>query len=323
MALSNDFNTATPGYQDDPRFADDEMRLIKSAVQERMNDHNGTANEGDHYWPLTTTQVSDVNTGQHRMLTLRQMTDNPGELDSYVTKTDLGFIFQKNVGSNGELFWQDEAGQVTQITTGGKINLAGGAILDGLLHTGTSVAGDSKSITLASGGAMGVGRGATLAIYGNEHATLPGQVVLEAGYSTGTTKAIIDAKTSKISNVADPAAAQDAVTKAYLESKIGTGAIAPIPMAGASDSTGECTFSNGLVLKWGKKSLTSLQEVAVDFTDEGLTDFSAACFQAFICYGTAGTAEFAGAVSSLGTSSITIKNGSDETRIVRWFAIGH
>jgi len=117
--LTNTYDTATPGGSDDPRQADDRMREIKAAVQERMNDHNGTASEGDHYWPLTGTEVSDTAAGQHRMVTLRQLSDNPSTLTSYATTTDLGFLFQKNMSGNGELFYEDEADNVIQLTSGG------------------------------------------------------------------------------------------------------------------------------------------------------------------------------------------------------------
>jgi len=88
-ALTNTYDTSTPAGSDDPREADDRMREIKAAVQERMNDHNGETDEGDHYWPLTGTAVSDTDAGQHRMVTLRQLSDNPSTLTSYATTTDL------------------------------------------------------------------------------------------------------------------------------------------------------------------------------------------------------------------------------------------
>jgi len=122
MALANTYDIATPGGSDDPREADDMMREIKAAVQERMNDHRGETDEGDHFWPLDdtdTTEVKHVDIGQHRMVTLRQLSDDPDSLTSYATTTDLGFLYQKNISGNGELFWEDEAGNVLQLTTDG------------------------------------------------------------------------------------------------------------------------------------------------------------------------------------------------------------
>lgn len=57
----------------------------------------------------------------------------------------------------------------------------------------------------------------------------------------------INMGTKKITNMGDPAAAQDAVTKAYLESKIGTGAFDPASFAGEES----ITFPNGLIMKFG------------------------------------------------------------------------
>lgn len=121
-ALTNTYDTSTPAGSDDPREADDRMREIKAAVQERMNDHNGQTDEGDHYWPKTGTEVSDDDTGQHRMVTLRQLADNPSTLTSYAVTTDLGFLYQKDVDGNGELFYQDEADNVIQLTVGGLLS---------------------------------------------------------------------------------------------------------------------------------------------------------------------------------------------------------
>ena len=129
--LENSYDISTPGGDDDPREADDKMREIKAAVQERMNDHDSEPDEGDHFWPfdsVETTEVKDEDTGQHRKVTLRQMTDNPSDLTSYADTTNLGFLYQKDISSNGELFYQDEADRVIQVTDAGKLNIEDDAV---------------------------------------------------------------------------------------------------------------------------------------------------------------------------------------------------
>lgn len=106
-AFSYTYNTATPAGSDDPAEADDRMREIKAAVQEREN--------VDHYWPLTGTEVSDADTGEHRKVTLRT-----GSAPTAVT--DKGFVYVKDVSAKAELFYRDEDGNEIQITSGGALN---------------------------------------------------------------------------------------------------------------------------------------------------------------------------------------------------------
>lgn len=126
MALSETFDTATPAGGDSPTEADDRIREVKAAIQEFMDDHNGGDEEGDHYWPLDGTEITDVDVGQHRKITLRQLSDDPSTLASYATITDLGFLYQKDVAGNTELFWQDEAGNVVQMTKAGDLHSSAG-----------------------------------------------------------------------------------------------------------------------------------------------------------------------------------------------------
>ena len=101
------YDTATPAGSDDPAEADDNMRRIQDAVQQREN--------VDHYWPLTGTEVSDVDTGEHRKVTLRT-----GPAPAAVA--NKGFVYAKDVGGKAELFYRDEDGNEVQITSGGILN---------------------------------------------------------------------------------------------------------------------------------------------------------------------------------------------------------
>lgn len=107
MTTFNDtYDTNTPQGSDDPAEADDKMREIKAATQEREN--------VDHYWPLTGTEVSDADAGEHRKVTLRT-----GSAPTAVA--DKGFVYAKDVGGKAELFYRDEDGNEVQITSAGKI----------------------------------------------------------------------------------------------------------------------------------------------------------------------------------------------------------
>ena len=105
--FSKTFDTATPAGSDDPAEADDRMQEIKAAVQEREN--------VDHYWPLTGTEVSDADAGEHRKATLRT-----GSAPSAVA--DKGFVYVKDISGKTELFYRGEDGNEIQITSGGILN---------------------------------------------------------------------------------------------------------------------------------------------------------------------------------------------------------
>lgn len=98
------YNITTPAGSDDPKQADDRMREIKAAVQERQNI--------DHYWPLTTNQVSDANSGQHRKITFF------GPIAKPTVQADHSYLYLKTVSSISELYWLDENDTERQFTTG-------------------------------------------------------------------------------------------------------------------------------------------------------------------------------------------------------------
>lgn len=114
MAFTNTFDTATPAGSDDPAEADDRMREIKAAVQERE--------DVDHYWPLTGTEVSDAAGGEHRKLTIRTLT--PTE----VTALTATKAYLYRLSTDGELYFKDDDDNTIQLTSGGYI--LGSSILD-------------------------------------------------------------------------------------------------------------------------------------------------------------------------------------------------
>lgn len=108
--FSDTYDTATPAGSDDPAEADDRMREIKSAVQEREN--------VDHYWPLTGTEVSDADTGEHRKILFHApIAATP------TVAADHGELRIKDVSGKAELVWTDEDENELQLTSKGN-NLA-------------------------------------------------------------------------------------------------------------------------------------------------------------------------------------------------------
>ena len=107
MAFSETYDAATPQGDDSPTEADDRMVEIKAGVQEREN--------VDHYWPLTGTEVSDDDTGEHRKLTIRTLT--PAEVAA-LTATKA-YLYR--LSTDGELYFKDDDDNTIQLTSGGYI----------------------------------------------------------------------------------------------------------------------------------------------------------------------------------------------------------
>ncbi len=100
------FNVATPAGTDDPQEADDRMREIKAATQEREN--------VDHIWDKSGNTVDDADTGEHRKVTF-----NAALGADPAPGTGKGALYTKTISGIAELFWQDKDGAVLQLTTGG------------------------------------------------------------------------------------------------------------------------------------------------------------------------------------------------------------
>lgn len=122
------YDTATPADSDDPAEADDRMREIKAAVQEREN--------VDHIWDKTGTEVSGADTGEHRKVLFHApIATTP------TVAADHGDLRIKDVANGAdtkaELVFTNEAEAEVQLTANGK-NLANNVNL-----TGDNAAGDA------------------------------------------------------------------------------------------------------------------------------------------------------------------------------------
>lgn len=104
------YDTDWPLGSDAPSVLDDSDRLIKDAVQERMN--------VDHYWPLTGSEVSDSATGQHRQIEFY------GPIATPTSAANKSWLYSKDVTAKAELHWLDEDDNEIQLTSAGKIKKA-------------------------------------------------------------------------------------------------------------------------------------------------------------------------------------------------------
>lgn len=120
LTPSYTFDISTPGGDDSPQEADDMMREIKAAVQERL--------DVDHYWEMSTgTTVGPINVagsdvGKHRQVTFWAPRDAPDSIDA-----NEGMLYLKNVDDVAELHFMDESDQEIQLTSNGKTSM--GAVL--------------------------------------------------------------------------------------------------------------------------------------------------------------------------------------------------
>lgn len=124
FAWTYTYDISSPTGSDSPTEADDRMREIKAAVQEREN--------VDHYWPLTGTEVSDSDGGMHRQITFQASQSTPGTVAE-----DQAELYTKEVDGYAELHFIDENEQEIQLTSGGKASL--GAVLTAKTHDDTPV----------------------------------------------------------------------------------------------------------------------------------------------------------------------------------------
>jgi len=107
------YDNDTPAVGSAPGLGYAYIQEIKKAAQERMN--------VDHYWPLTGTQVSDSEAGQHRQVEFY------GPITTPTHATNKGWLYIKDdVDDKAELHWLDEDGNEKQITSAGILKVVAG-----------------------------------------------------------------------------------------------------------------------------------------------------------------------------------------------------
>jgi len=96
-----------PADADKAKFGAQEIRELKSDIQERM--------DVDHMWD------GDTQDGEHKQLTMPEQAADPSNV------ADKGFVYTKDVDGITELFYEDSDGNVTQLTSGGLGGLYSGS----------------------------------------------------------------------------------------------------------------------------------------------------------------------------------------------------
>jgi hypothetical protein len=103
------------------------IRTLKTALTERM--------QIDHIW-----QDGTSTDGFHQQVTLKKSAADPSNV------ADYGFVYTKDVGSGViELFYEDHAGNVIQLTDGGSLN-SGALEVTNLINTDTNEQTDNYTM---------------------------------------------------------------------------------------------------------------------------------------------------------------------------------
>ena len=124
---------AIPADTDDASEGASRIRNSRVDTRERVN--------VDHYLPGTA-PADKTEEGEHRKVTFYGPIADPSNV------ADKGFLYTKDVSAVVELFWQDESGNVVQLTSVGSIGVSTEALLgSGLTLTSTN-AGASAGPTL-------------------------------------------------------------------------------------------------------------------------------------------------------------------------------
>lgn len=104
MSYTETWDETVPAGSRALNLGDDDIRAFKRAIRERL------AGGGMHF-PST----DDANAGLFDNVKFIEQSSNP------TSEANRGFLFTKDVSGVTELYWMDSAGNVIQLTSGGKI----------------------------------------------------------------------------------------------------------------------------------------------------------------------------------------------------------
>jgi hypothetical protein len=138
MAFTNTYNVGTPANSEAPSGGASAIRLLKNALQERI--------DADHYFTKSGDLVDDdTQVGFHKKATLLVQT-------SATAKANAGILYTKDVSAKAELHFKDEDDNEIQLTSAGALNVASAFTSGDLLlttRTGAISGWTDKSTTYA------------------------------------------------------------------------------------------------------------------------------------------------------------------------------
>jgi len=109
MAFTKNWDESVPpDTGETPSLGAQRIREFKQAIRERLAE--------DHKFVSDETGQSDI--GKHKKVRLIKQDSD------ILAETDIGILYTKNVNNIPELFWRDENGNIKQLTSEGKLNIA-------------------------------------------------------------------------------------------------------------------------------------------------------------------------------------------------------
>jgi hypothetical protein len=214
-------------------------------------------------------------------------TNVTGKVDTSISTPPSGYgrFGWKTISGKAELFYKDDAGNETQITSAGKINLASiTAIINDTYLTSVDNAGTGTVDLIKANTSDQVAFGAQIATFAMAAA--------------------------KITNLANATASGDAIH---------LGQYSPIAQTGGNDSSGTRTAPDGTIEKWGSISASANTNTTNSF---GVA-FPNACFLVVGSWADDNTSDwYAPKLHSFTASSFKIRNTNGTEITARWRAIG-
>jgi hypothetical protein len=248
--------------------------------------------EVDHYVGANTTDVGyqEDAAGEHAKATLR-VTTSPVSVAA-----NKGVVFSKDADSVAELHYIDENLDEAQITRGGKVNLDKNIVANNTPLQADNEAGDGFVDLIKAGR--------------NE---------------ADDTDVMLLSDAARMDTDAEPAEDTGVANKKYVD-KLAT--MVPAASGPSAGYAGEksVTLPNGLIMKFGKKTISSSGNYTITFADDAVAAFPTACLHAQVSLFDAAPSggNFGPVVKSYNTTTLVLYiSNSAAIDALEWFAIGY